>query len=81
MSKKSFSQQKLIFVFFVTQEMCKPLDKRIHDTKELLKAVFSAITVYFNSTGKVKCLQWKGDPFNTQLGCNAWDLQVNSVTF
>ncbi|PSN38937.1 Lysosomal Pro-X carboxypeptidase [Blattella germanica] len=56
------------------EAMCRQLGNSSLSDKLLLKSLFKAITVYFNYTGKAKCLDIEMD--SSSLGDQGWDFQA-----
>lgn len=58
------------------REFCKYQSNSSATGKDLLLQINKGINIYFNYTGKEKCLSFDGDPFS-RLGLDAWDYQVS----
>ncbi|KAE8743691.1 hypothetical protein FOCC_FOCC010732, partial [Frankliniella occidentalis] len=58
---------------YPVHEVCKPLRKRVKDDKELAKAIFQGVSVYFNYTGRAKVLDVNNS--DSLLDVSGWDYQ------
>ncbi|KAK3918120.1 Lysosomal Pro-X carboxypeptidase [Frankliniella fusca] len=55
-------------------EVCKPLRKRVEGERELAKAIFQGVSVYFNYTGRAKALDVNNS--DSLLDVSGWDYQA-----
>ncbi|XP_034248745.1 lysosomal Pro-X carboxypeptidase [Thrips palmi] len=61
---------------YPVKAVCNALSQKLSDEKQLAKAVFNGISVYFNYTGAAKALDINGT--DAGLGINGWDFQACS---
>lgn len=64
----------------IIQELCRPMTNHLEDNLKLLGSVFKGLNVYFNYTGKSKCLNILSSSAPT-LGEQGWAYQVNTLLF
>lgn len=60
---------------YPVREFCKKFQNISANGKDLLKQLHESISVYFNYTGKEKCLNF--DTTSQSLGAEVWDYQVS----